>query len=105
MSKFFASTKTKSTTQLGHFGLGSKVSFAYTSQFTIVSTHEKTKRTWLFSKDHTQIEIIKLSEEETLEENQTSFIVPIKYDASEWYKKIIETVTLTINGITISKKY
>lgn len=92
MSKFFASTKTKSTTQLGHFGLGSKVSFAYTSQFTIVSTHEKTKRTWLFSKDHTQIEIIKLSEEETLEENQTSFIVPIKYDASEWYKKIIETV-------------
>lgn len=92
MSKFFASTKTKSETQLGHFGLGSKVSFAYTNQFTIISTHGNVKRTWLFSKDHTQIEIIKLNEEQVDEENQTSFIIPLTDDPKLWYQKVIETI-------------
>jgi hypothetical protein len=92
MSKFFATTKSKDTNAIGTFGLGFKAIFSYSSQFTVVSTNECVKRTWLFSKDNSQIEIIKLTEEDTTEENQTSFVVPIKYDSSEWYKKVIETI-------------
>lgn len=72
--------------------VGFKSIFAYSSQFTVVSTFEKVKRTWLFSKDTSKIDIIKLSEENIDEENQTLFIVPIKNDASNWYNNVIKTI-------------
>ena len=72
--------------------VGFKSIFSYSSQFTVVSVYDKVKRTWLFSKDNAQIDIIKLNEEESSEENQTSFIVPIKYDAKSWYQEVIKTI-------------
>lgn len=92
MSKFFATTKSKDISAIGTFGLGFKAIFSYSSQFTVVSTYENVKRTWLFSKDNSQIEIIKLSEQEVNEENQTSFIISIKDNAQYWYNKVIETI-------------
>lgn len=72
--------------------VGFKSIFSYSSQFTVVSVYDKIKRTWLFSKDNAQIDIIKLNEEESLEENQTSFIVPIKSDAKSWYQEVVKTI-------------
>ncbi len=92
MSKFFATTKAKDPNLIGVMGLGFKSIFGYSSQFTVVSVYDKVKRTWLFSKDNAQIDIIKLNEEESSEENQTSFIVPIKYDAKSWYQEVVKTI-------------
>lgn len=92
MSKFFATTKAKDPNLIGVMGLGFKSIFGYSSQFTVVSVYDKVKRTWLFSKDNAQIDIIKLNEEESSEENQTSFIVPIKYDSKSWYQEVIKTI-------------
>tara|TARA_Y100000034_G_scaffold74318_1_gene89416 strand:- start:5560 stop:7623 length:2064 start_codon:yes stop_codon:yes gene_type:complete len=76
---YTASTKNDNNEESGGFGLGAKTPFAYTDQFTIVTTVDGT--TWAYTAfiDETEIgSIVLLDEFETENQNGTSIIIPFK---------------------------
>lgn len=73
------STKSNDNVQLGCWGLGSKTPFAYSDQFSIITTTGGVKRTYIAFIDESDEGAMRLmSEEETDEPTGTEIIVPVK---------------------------
>lgn len=74
----FASTKDNSNIGVGGFGLGSKTPFAYTDNFTVISTKDgiRSSYTMYIAQDGTP-GYVKLSDDDTTESNGVEIIIPV----------------------------
>lgn len=74
----FASTKDTSNIGVGGFGLGSKTPFAYTDNFTVISTKDgiRSSYTMYIAQDGTP-GYVKLSDDNTSESNGVEIIIPV----------------------------
>lgn len=74
----FASTKDNSNIGVGGFGLGSKTPFAYTDNFTVISTKDgiRSSYTMYIAQDGTP-GYVKLSDDNTTESNGVEIIIPV----------------------------
>jgi hypothetical protein len=79
-TQYGASTKRGSDTSVGMLGIGSKSAFAYSDTFTVVSHHDKMKRTYVAVLDKTERGLINLIHEEPTEETGIAIQVAIKPD-------------------------
>lgn len=76
---YLSSTKRDSNDQIGGFGLGSKVPFAYTDSFFVKTVYNGTEYKYLCYIDESQLGAISLLEKnETTRQNGTEIIVPVK---------------------------
>ncbi len=87
-----ASTKENRNDLIGAMGIGFFAPLSYTNQFVCESVINGTKRSWLVQKVSGKIQIAKLSEEESQEENGTYIALSIKEDYSDWKDAIRETL-------------
>lgn len=77
--KYASSTKRSDDNQTGGFGLGAKTPFAYTDSFTVQTIVENIKYQYLCYIDETKFgKITLLDSHNTVEENGTTIIVPVK---------------------------
>jgi hypothetical protein len=76
---YLSSTKRDANDQIGGFGLGSKVPFAYTDSFFVQTVYNGVRTKYLCYIDKTQLGAISILEQkETDSENQTEIVIPIK---------------------------
>lgn len=89
---YLSSTKRDGNTQIGGFGLGSKVPFAYTDSFSVQTVFDGQKYRYLCYIDESQLGAISLlTQNETTEGNSSEIIIPIK-DEHDDYKDFQEAI-------------
>lgn len=87
---FFKSTKDQSNDFIGGFGIGSKSPFAYTNSFLVASYQEGIKKVYMMTLINDEPSCMKLSEEETEEENGLEVSYQVKAnDLIKFQQKII----------------
>lgn len=90
-----ASTKENRDDLIGAMGIGFFAPLSYTTQFTCDSVIDGIKRSWLIQKVSGKIQIAKISEEPSEEENGTFIAIAIKdtySEYSDWQEAIKETL-------------
>ena len=113
-TKYGSSTKRNSNNQIGGFGIGCKVGFAYTDSFSIITNVNGIKYNYNCFIDDTQVgKVICLSQTETNDPNGTEIIIPIKQsdisyinDNCNFVVKHFKVKPLMINsGIPLNNPY
>ena len=114
VSKYGASTKRDSATELGVFGIGFKSALSYTSSFYFVCRKDGIERKYMMYEGEDVNSIDLLYESPTEEENGVKVIVPVKYyDKRDFLDKIKEQLAyfegvyfdVNVNGETISNNF
>lgn len=95
------STKTTTNHQTGGFGLGAKTPFAYTEQFTVITTVDnkgkRLKYIWTASVNDSKGvgsgEMVQFSCEETTDATGTQVIIPVKHEDREQFEHEVHKST------------
>jgi hypothetical protein len=90
---FFKSTKQNNNRETGMLGLGAKTPFAYTNQFTVVTSRGGSRRTYLMLKNEEGIPTVNLISDEKDDLTGTVVEIPINTaDASTFYDATLKTI-------------
>lgn len=88
---FFSSTKNGSNAEVGGFGLGCKLPFAYTDMFTITTYLNGKRQDYIASKENGVPTLHKLGEaEDTDEPNGVKVCVPVQEDDIDSFESAVE---------------
>ena len=91
ISKYMASTKRQSSTELGYYGVGFKSPLAYTSSFTFKCRKGGVERTYMMYEGEDINSIDLLNEAPTDENSGVKVVIPVKYgDRNDFMNKIRE---------------
>lgn len=108
--KYGKSTKDKSNTAIGGFGLGSKTAFSYTDAFTIISRYDGVIYTYYYYKGEKGLPAYDLLHKESTEEgNGTEIRIPIKaidiYSVKRAVKQLAYFDNIYLEGFDTNNDY